>query len=272
MDEKQQTFLEMNLSEFEMNLIDLPELSIIIHYRRDCEDREFNLKTLLKFIDDHFTVNDIVLVNDDKEFEKSLKLIIPEVINNVKLMFVENDDEFMKSYSFNRGAEHATGSVFAFWDVDVLIDPKYIEKSYNIIVDGLYDHVYPFNGYFVAVEKLTFPKFLPKYDFEFLLGELQDRTLGYHNEYVAIGSNISPGGCNLISRSAFNKIGGYDERFIGWGFEDTDFIQRSRKVNKVIHLDDFDAICWHLHHDNSKRLENPHYQNNIQIYNENNLK
>lgn len=249
-----------------MNLRELPELSIIIHYRKDCEDREFNLKTLLKFIDDHFTVNDIILVNDDKEFDKSLKLLISETINNLKILFVENSDEFMKSYSFNMGAEHATGSILAFWDVDVLIDPKYIEDAYTLIVSDVYDHVYPFNGTFIDVQKTLFP-WLAFYHFDQMFGLWQDRDVDLH-----FASNTSPGGCNLISRKAFERMGGYDDRFIGWGFEDTDFRERSLRVNTIKTLTNEDAICWHLHHENAKRTENPYFTRNLQIYNENTRK
>ena len=270
MDEKQQTFLEMTLSEFEMNLLDLPELSIIIHYRKDCEDREFNLKTILNFIDSNFTVCDIILVNDDKEFDKSLKSLIPGMVNNLKILFVENADEFMKSYSFNMGAEHATGSILAFWDVDVLIDPKHIQTAYEVIEEGKFDHIYPFNGTFIDVQKDKFQlcDFQPKSDmFETFYKMWKDR-----HESFQFASGSSPGGCNLISRKAFERMGGYDDRFIGWGFEDTDFRERSLKFNSVQTINADDAICWHLHHENAKRTENPYFTRNMQIYNQNTLK
>jgi GT2 family glycosyltransferase len=31
------------------------------------------------------------------------------------------------------------------------------------------------------------------------------------------------GGAVVVSRAAFEEVGGYDERFVGWGWEDTSF-------------------------------------------------
>jgi len=38
------------------------------------------------------------------------------------------------------------------------------------------------------------------------------------------------GGRIAISKDNFNKLGGYDERFKDWGYEDLDFIYRARNL------------------------------------------
>ena len=40
----------------------------------------------------------------------------------------------------------------------------------------------------------------------------------------------SPGLCTFLEQSAFEKIGGYDERMVYWGFEDLDFPDRLKKI------------------------------------------
>jgi hypothetical protein len=82
MGEKRQIFLEMSLSKF-----NLPELSIIIHYRRDSEDREFNLNTIIRYLDDHFILCDLTIVNDDKEYDKKLKGL-KTIYNYVKILYL----------------------------------------------------------------------------------------------------------------------------------------------------------------------------------------
>jgi len=239
----------------------LPELSIILHYRKDSDDREANLRSVLTFFKETFELKEIIIVNDDKQLDTSLSDITTE--HAITGLFLQNDSLFRKSLSFNGAAKIATGRVLAFWDVDVIIDPVFIEESYNKILSNEADHVYPFNGTFIDVQKMTIPILKNK---EF--SKLYEMWLSKHDS-LDFASNQSPGGCNLISKDAFWKINGYDDRFIGWGFEDTDFYERSKKANKLIRIENEQAICWHMNHDNAIRMENPYFYQNMQIYNEN---
>lgn len=242
---------------------DLPELSFILHYRKDSEDRENNLRTTLKFLRENFT-SDIIVIWDDVErnwYTDTLNWI--SFYAKVKLL--NNPDDFKKSESFNGGASFTEKKILCFWDVDVLISPGYIKIAYARILNNYEDHVYPFNGTFIDVQKSKF-HLLENWDFAF---ENFERNWSSDVENYHFASGESPGGCTMISREAFERMGGYDERFIGWGFEDTDFLYRSRKVNRVGRVMMDDAICWHMHHDQAIRLENPHYQRNLQIFNEN---
>lgn len=252
-----------------MSLTQLPELSIIIHYRKDCEDREFNLRTLLRYISTTFKVCDTYVVVDERvHSEEKIPLWAKEYAN---IIFVQNDDEFRKSFCFNRAAEVAKGGVFCFWDVDALIEAKYIEEAYSKILEQkTYDHVYPFSGVFVDVKKNFFSEFIDTFDFVKLNEQLTSKDIGFYNGNVQVASNISPGGCTMISKEAFFKMGGFDENFIGWGFEDTDFRERSKKINRVGYLDS--NALWHLSHnspDVDDRSKQPHYRNNLQTFNKN---
>jgi GT2 family glycosyltransferase len=240
----------------------MPELAFILHYRKDSEDREQNLRNVLKFLRDNFDECHVRVVCDDTSNNFGLyKWIFDK--GDIASIFLTNDDHFKKSLAFNEGAFSNIRKILCFWDVDVIIDPKFINAAYKTILEGKADHVYPFNGTFIDVNKELFPELLDqKFD---LLNELYRQK----HEWLEFASGESPGGCNMISREAFFNIDGYDERFIGWGFEDTDFYQRSLKANNLMRFSDPDAICWHMHHDQAIRTENPHYMRNLQIYNEN---
>jgi predicted glycosyltransferase involved in capsule biosynthesis len=256
----------MTTSTEPISLESLSKLSFILHYRKDCEDRESNLKASTSFIRNKFPNSEIIVVNDDAEVYPEVKERLGDHLkrNKIKYLFLQNDDEFKKSEAFNGAAALASGEILCFWDVDVLIHDSYIKIACELINDGGADHVYPFNGTFVDIQKDLFQDFLTRYNFEYI-NELW--KAGHPSLHFA--SDSSPGGCTMISKDAFYRMGGYDNRFIGWGFEDTDFLYRSRKVNRVSYIQSKDAICWHLHHENAKRTENPHYNNNLMIFNQN---
>lgn len=242
----------------------MTDLTFIVFYRRDSDDRRFNLEKSLTYITTKFPDSEVILMNDSVDYGTELKEI-KDKFPSINGFIFYNEDEFKKSFAYNAGANMAHGNVFCFWDVDVLIEDRFIKEAYDNIKSGEVDHVYPFTGLFINVLPDLYPKFLDNYDFSALLKLWNDK-----HPSAEFASDISPGGCNLISRKAFRLINGFDERFIGWGFEDSDFLYRSRRNNRVKYLGDKDAICWHLHHTNAKRLENPHYNNNILLFNRNN--
>lgn len=236
---------------------DLSNTSIIIHYRKDSEDRGFNLKTIFRFLSDNVEYGELIVINDSCEIDPEMYSLSGE---NIKSLFFKNDGHFKKSYGFNSAASVAKCDILCFYDVDILIEPKYLKMAQDKILNSECDHVYPFNGTFINLKKENFDKFLGDFNFTVVKGLSSNE----------LASTTSPGGCNLISKGAFLKIGGYDEGFVGWGFEDTDFFERSKRINRVEYLDDCDAVCWHLDHDNAIRVENPHYNNNLNKFIKNN--
>jgi predicted glycosyltransferase involved in capsule biosynthesis len=73
---------------------------------------------------------------------------------------------------------------------------------------------------------------------------------------------------NVVSRKAFEKIGGMDERFVGWGEEDSSFARaldtlvgkHYRMDETIFHLWHPPANCYHPHREFNKRLENRYRQ------------
>lgn len=248
----------------------LSHTSIIIHYRKDSEDRAYNLDKIMNYLNLFIDFKELIIINDNSKIDEEMKFYKNK--DRIIPLFMENTDHFKKSVAFNQAVKHSTGEVLCFYDVDILIEGKYLELAQSKIIDGTFDHVYPYTGYFVNIKKNAFSHIFPSYDFQFLLNDLPAYDLKWTTDYLEPASDYSPGGCNMISKKAFDKMGGYDSRFIGWGYEDTDFFLRSERENNVQYLSDKDAICWHLSHDNAIRLENPHYNNNIKTFNENRLK
>lgn len=53
-------------------------------------------------------------------------------------------------------------------------------------------------------------------------------------------------GCAAIRRDAFRQIGGFDERFRGWGYEDIDFAERCMaELGPILRIDGHARHLWH---------------------------
>jgi hypothetical protein len=48
----------------------------------------------------------------------------------------------------------------------------------------------------------------------------------------------TPGGCLWARTDALNRIGGFDERFEGWGGEDDDVVARLARTGRLVRFDD----------------------------------
>jgi len=206
---------------------------------------------------------ELFVVNDDAEIDTEFENIAKDY-PNVKLVFFKNDGIYQRTLCFNKIANISTKEVLCFYDTDTVVRPKYLSASQHVIINGLLDHVYPYNGIFVDVKKKSRSD-LANFDFDKMESLLVSRELGYDSDDLNVIHNDSVGGIILISKEAFFKIGGYNSEFVGWGFEDVDFNKRSKISNKVSRIENEDAICWHLQHDNTIRTENPLYSNNIKI-------
>lgn len=62
------------------------------------------------------------------------------------------------------------------------------------------------------------------------------------------------GGLDVVTREAFDAVGGFDERYKGWGYEDSEF-----HVQLVAHArwDRLPGECWHLWHPTNDNKPDP---------------
>jgi predicted glycosyltransferase involved in capsule biosynthesis len=223
--------------------MNLSKTSVILHFRRDCEERVRNLKFILSFLHD-INFHEVFLINDDAVTDP----LMDELSNlypSLKIHFFKNEGVYMRPLYFNKIAEIAEGEVLCFYDVDVLIKPEYLKASQDIIVQKICDHVYPYNGAFINIRNIK-EDFQP--DFELFASLVDNTNIGYSNDNITICHTQSVGGCFLISKEAFNRINGYNPNFKGWGSDDTCIFARSSEVNKIERINNADAICWHLDH------------------------
>ena len=123
---------------------------------------------------------------------------------------------YCRSWTFNVGARHARGKVLVLHDNDMLVPVDYAACILDRVRRG-YDVVNLKRFIFYLSQAHT--------------RELFDGTASFLNAAPeVIVQNTEGGGSIAITREGYDKIGGMDESFIGWGGEDNDFWERAQTL------------------------------------------
>ena len=102
----------------------LQDVSFIIHVRVDIPERLMNLETVMDFY--HATCDncEFIIVNDDKVPDKRLKKLHSKFGQTSKFLFLQNDDIYLRTLSFNKGFSESTRKAVIAGDTDVIIHPE----------------------------------------------------------------------------------------------------------------------------------------------------
>lgn len=169
-------------------------------------------------------------------------------INNIDthLKFKLNDF-FKKGFLFNQGYNSSNNQYLFFADADCIVDPIILE-SIQTYYELLNTHlVLPYNGHV------------------YYLNEQETNSFIENNVVIYNQPRWASGGVVIINSDNFYNVGGFDERFKGWGAEDDAFF------NKCISLGipniRLDYKMLHLNHP-PVSSDSSNYKNNIDLYNE----
>ena len=92
----------------------------------------------------------------------------------------------------------------------------------------------------------------------------------YHHQHMhpIYGNHkyLATGGATLCQRHAFNLVGGWNENFISFGFEDQEFCERIRKLDSELErIDGYNA--YHMEHPRlNDSVYNNYYRSNESEY------
>lgn len=195
----------------------------------------------------------------------------------VRRVFAHNRGPFNKGWGFNVGARHASGTELAFCDADLLIGAS-LDKALQLCARD-YAMVKPYVRLFDLTRADTTKL---STTLGTTLSTTPGTTLGTapregtlpsvtvdprHAGREAIGEALALcGGLFVIRRTAFAHVGGFDERFLGWGGEDdamTIKVERARL--SCVELDDEPALhLWHPR-PRARTTGHPHYAQNVAL-------
>ena len=153
------------------------------------------------------------------------------------------DMPYCRSWAFNVGANLAKGRVLVLHDNDLLVPTDYAAKIVQRTAEQ-YEVVNLKRFIFYLSERQTQ---------DYLRGDSE--ISGVAPE--AVMQNAEAGGSIGITRDAYDRIGGMDESFIGWGGEDNEFWERAQTCHvwpyaslPIVHL-------WHAAQPRKQDLTNP---------------
>lgn len=145
---------------------------------------------------------------------------------------------FCKSKWINRGVAKTKASMLLITDIDIVLPLSSIMKCMELAKEKAY--VLPYN----VLYKMTFGtsgKVLSKPP----TVDMPNIQLG--NQHKVVLKDRHPQGISVLKRENFERVGGYDERFIGWGSEDAVF-QRAVLTMCDGGMIQFDGYALHFKH------------------------
>ncbi len=212
----------------------------VIGYRHNLE-RLQNLRRVLDWINGFGGVEVLLIEQDTHSKIKHLNL-------KAKHIFTKSDMPYNRSWAFNVAMKWANSDIIVFGDSDLIMEPNQFIEGLKAIQN--FDMVSPYH----SVVDLT------QQESNFPLEQMININRPGRGETDNQKINIS-GGIAMFRRDAIQRIGGWNEDFIGWGGED-DF--QTMKVKNFLSWTELKARCFHLYH-KREQPDQKWYQRNLQI-------
>jgi len=161
---------------------------------------------------------------------------------------VIQDGDFNKSKTINAGVAVARTDLVLVLDTDVALHWDKITELVQTLPEGTVCK--PFNAVHRLSERGTVP---------FVI------TNKIIKSQILSSVNLLGGGAILLHVSDFKAVGGFDERYVGWGAEDAAFGRSCMGVFKVTELD---SPAYHLYHERDEEalVSTLAYKKNRDLY------
>jgi hypothetical protein len=248
-------------------MIDLSKLSVGFSVKIDSPDRLRNLSLVLRYFQTFFHGYEIIIIEQAHDEGQCHTLAGP----GIRHVLLKTADCHYKTRNLNVAASLSTRPYLMMCDADTFVPPDALKDAVGRLDEGV-AFVSPYNGIFAEVDQRLIHSDL---DFEELLKVLPhfSKTYDLHPERYdftlarPLHGNINSdatGGVLLYRKEPFVLIGGWNENFISYGFQDMEMHMRIKRLGyKLEKLSKYN--CYHIPHE---RTVDSRY-NNFQSINQN---
>jgi GT2 family glycosyltransferase len=223
------------------NASEVPSISVVIPCRMS-PLRTSSIPTVINNIRaQRFPNIDILVIEQDKILRIADEMVYP---CRHKLAGAPPATPFNKAHAFNVGVSKAKYDKILLHDADIVVPGWYASKISKILDNYDSCHI----GKQVLYLTLS------------STNEVNQQQSLAHNKQCENAIDYFEGGSLAINKSAYIKIGGFDERFVGYGVEDCEFYQRIKECTKfsesrtvtMVHLWHDRTPGWDVLHKNNK--------------------
>lgn len=168
------------------------------------------------------------------------------------------DEPYNRSRARNSAFMAATGDTLLIADADTICDYYLLHQAFDLLDQNPRSWVLPYDtrGYYNLTQSYT----------EQVLSLPSTSSLSPRNELVFDHELESWAGLVIIKREAFEVVGGYDERFMGYGYEDNSFSMALSTIWGPLVRGP--GYCMHLWHDrpNGDSFAHPFLSHNQELH------
>jgi len=260
-------------------------VSIIIPIKLESEDRKYNLKTILKYLNSYDIKKEIIIVeqyNNKNKTDYNVDQFLKENSINYNYLKVikypSSEDFFYKTKLINLGILNSKYKNVCIYDADVLVTAEQFVLAIKKL-EQCNTVVKPFSQILVNIPKNDHPGFINFrnlfLNYPYLNLELIDVNLKalYTSHCV---SDTPPGGCVFFNKDFIISVGLYNEEFKAYGPEDAEILERIKMLflpineinGSIFHLEHArtaDSCCPILAERNNTKV-NPYYYNNENLF------
>lgn len=169
------------------------------------------------------------------------------------------DAPFNRAAARNDAFDQSTGSVLIIADADTVPTGEGVKAGIaDAVAEKCWVIPYAEERYYNLTEGFTDIVLRTR---SIGIHDIPEPTQGQYDHKIT-----SWAGCLILPRDAWETVGGYDERFKGWGYEDNSFRLKLDKMWGPHRRQD--SFCCHLWHPvtTENSFENPNILHNKEIY------
>ena len=255
---------------------DLTKTTFIIPLRIETDDRMRNIITTLIYLTRNFDTK-IIVKEVDKEsvylrdvqplLEQALE---PDMLNCITHIFEESDEfTFHRTKILNDMLWMVDTPVVANYDSDIILPLESYINATNMIAKG-WVHPDAEGGQPV---KIIYPYGFGDYQFQCHVGDNEVTNFinsGFNFEYFNGHTrqwDAKYGFCQFFDTEEYKKLGGENENFIAYGYEDD---ERHFRFNLLSSVGRIHEYVYHLEHGRTKNswFNNPYCEDNKKLWEE----